>query len=182
MPKAYYGGVSDGDRGSNSGILFIMVSLPGAIPANFLSRDEQLLATPTHSEVWVKVLLSQSFDVFVQGVKSPYLKIPTSHMLYGMRVYDTKTFPGQTFWGVWLFPDANAQLFVDYLVSPDQPINEPKPHSISSITSNVDDRVYISYGIRCKDMPQLEKINTELTNLVRSFMIIETTDTKEKSH
>ena len=97
-----------------------------------------------------------------------------------MRVYDTQIFPTQKFRDVWLFPDANAQLFVYYLVSPNQPINEPKPHSVCKITSNVDDRVYISYGIRCKDMPQLEKINTELTNLVRSFMIIETTDTKEK--
>lgn len=178
IPKAYYGGVSGGDRGSHSGTLFITVSLPGAIPANFLSEDKQLWATPAYSEVWVKVLLGQSFELLLQGMKSGYQKTPTSHLLYGMRVYDTQIFPTQKFRDVWLFPDANAQLFITYLVTPDQRINEPKPYSICSITSNVDDRVYIKYGIRCREMPQLEKINTELTNLVRSFMINETADTK----
>ena len=169
IPRAYYSHIQS-KSGPESGTLVIKVGLPSMNPATQLPREQ---AIPLFTEVSIRVLWFSNFAEYVR-VRKGHIKgivTDTSHMFYGMRVYDTKIFPDQTYRGIYVFPDTDAQLLVEYLVRPKQKVNEPQPHSACAVTSNVDDRVFIKYRIRCSQMLDLTKINSDLVSLVRSFMV-----------
>ena len=152
IPRGYYSHVQS-KSGPETGSLVIKVGLPAMTPGTLLPREQ---AIPLFTEVSMNVLWFGNFAEFVRQRRD-------SH--------DTKIFPDQTYRGIYVFPDTDAQLFVEYLVRPKQKVDEPQSHSACAVTSNVDDRVFIKYRIRCSQTPDLTKINSDLVSLVRSFMV-----------
>jgi len=171
IPRGYYSHVQS-KSGPETGSLVIKVGLPAMTPGTLLPREQ---AIPLFTEVSMNVLWFGNFAEFVRQRRDSQelngLMTKTNRMFYGMRVYDTKIFPDQTYRGIYVFPDTDAQLFVEYLVRPKQKVDEPQSHSACAVTSNVDDRVFIKYRIRCSQTPDLTKINSDLVSLVRSFMV-----------
>ena len=171
IPRAYYSHIQS-KSGSESGTLVIKVGLPAMTPGALLPREQ---AIPLFTEVSIKVLWFSNFAEYVRqrrdSQQSAGLMTKTNYLFYGMRVYDTKIFPDQKYRGVYVFPDTDAQLFLEYLLQPKQKVDEPQSHSACAVTSNVDNRVYIKYRIRCSQMRDLTKINSDLVSLVRSFMV-----------
>ena len=171
IPRAYYSHIQS-KSGPESGSLVIKVGLPAMTPGTLLPREQ---AIPLFTEVSMNVLWFGNFAEFVRQRRDSQdlsgLMTKTNRMFYGMSVYDTKIFPDQTYRGIYVFPDTDAQLFVEYLVRPKQKVDEPQSHSACAVTSNVDDRVFIKYRIRCSQTPDLTKINSDLVSLVRSFMV-----------
>ena len=169
IPRAYYSHVQS-KSGPETGSLVIKVGLPAMTPGALLPREQ---AISLFTEVSIRVLWFSNFAEYVR-VRKGHIKgivTDTTHMFYGMRVHDTKIFPDQTYRGIYVFPDTDAQLFVEYLARPKQKVDQPQPHSACAITSNVDDRVYIKYRIRCSQMPDLTQINADLVKLVGGFMV-----------
>jgi hypothetical protein len=180
IPKAYYSRKYVA-YGPLTETVVIEVGRPGLTPGiteltpgAFLSSEQRI---PLYIEVNIEPLFFGKFEDEVRLMMDNnrlFGMVKTQSAFYDMDVYDQKNFSKNNYREIYLFPPAYAQWFVSCTIKPGLTLEEDlKTVGGCKIVSNVDDRVYIEYQIDNSELPQLPAINTQMTNLIRSFMVNE---------
>jgi len=168
MPRAYFDRVS---HSSTSETLVVNVARPGIGPGNLLPSEQ--FASVYHS-INIKPARSGKFEDHIRQTQDAYGTtsglVKTARELYGMDVYEQTKIGLHQYHDFFLFPSANAQLFVKCLLKPDTTIDQKSPNGSCDVIANVDDRVSITYHINYSEMPDLINVNATVIGLIRSFM------------
>ena len=159
--------------------LILTVGRPGLVPGiTKLTPGRELpKRTPSlYKEVKVRALFIDDFEQRVQRTKRNYESTgglaDTKRELYGLRVFDQLNMPANQYRSVFLFPPDHIQWYVRCLVKPRHSLEEDlKTQGGCAVRHNVDDRVYIEYWVENTELSNLQRINFEMTSLIRSFMV-----------
>ncbi len=159
--------------------LILTVGRPGLVPGiTKLTPGRELpKRTPSlYKEVKVRALFAENFEQRMQRTKRNYEGTgglaDTRRVLYGLRVFDQFNMPVNQYRDVFLFPPDPTQWYVKCLVKPGRSFEEDqKTPGGCTVVHSVDDRVYIEYHVKNEELSYLERVNSEMTNLIRSFMM-----------
>lgn len=178
MPKGYYSHKYVAYHPLTETFI-LTVGRPGLVPdiTELTPGRELPKRVPSlYKEVKVHALFTGDFAKRVQETKRNYQLTgglaDTKRELHGLRIFDQFNMPANQYRDVFLFPPGDAQWYVRCIVKPgrtfEQNLNTPGG---CSVVHNIDDRVYIEYFVDKTELADLPRINTEMTQLIRSFMV-----------